>query len=243
MTLQVAKKGTRAALALGGWLKNTNSFLSASTGAGTRAISTATLPDLPYDYDALSPVIIPEIMQLHHKKHHQAYVNGLNTALEKADDAANKNDLKTIISLQPAIKFNGGGHINHSMFWQMLLPPKDFEPPRSGSTLEKAIQHNFGSLDDLISRFNSVTAGVQGSGWGWLAYHKDTEKLVITTTANQDPLEPTSSGLIPILGIDVWEHAYYLQYKNARPNYLKEIWKVINWADVEKRLEKATSSK
>ncbi|KAL4527773.1 hypothetical protein Ndes2437A_g02911 [Nannochloris sp. 'desiccata'] len=199
MALQVANKGSKAAL--GGWLKNSK-FCSAST----RAISTATLPDLPYDYDALSPVIIPEIMELHHKKHHQAYVNGLNAALEKADDAANKNDLKTIISLQPAIKFNGGGHINHSMFWEMLIPPKDFEPPR----------------------------------WGWLAYNTEVDKLVITTTANQDPLEPTSSGLIPILGVDVWEHAYYLQYKNARPDYLKEIWKVVNWADVEKRLEKAT---
>ncbi|KAG7672915.1 putative Superoxide dismutase [Mn] 1, mitochondrial [Nannochloris sp. 'desiccata'] len=233
MALQVANKGSKAAL--GGWLKNSK-FCSAST----RAISTATLPDLPYDYDALSPVIIPEIMELHHKKHHQAYVNGLNAALEKADDAANKNDLKTIISLQPAIKFNGGGHINHSMFWEMLIPPKDFEPPRAHSTLENAIKNDFGSLDDLISRFNAATAAVQGSGWGWLAYNTEVDKLVITTTANQDPLEPTSSGLIPILGVDVWEHAYYLQYKNARPDYLKEIWKVVNWADVEKRLEKAT---
>jgi len=125
------------------------------------------------------------------------------------------------------------------MFWQMLIPPKDFQPPRPESTLEKAINNDFGSLDDLISRFNTATAAVQGSGWGWLAVDKNVDKLVITTTANQDPLEPTS-GLIPILGVDVWEHAYYLQYKNARPDYLKEIWKVINWADVEKRLDKAT---
>jgi superoxide dismutase, Fe-Mn family len=127
------------------------------------------------------------------------------------------------------------------MFWEMLIPPKDFEPPREHSTLERAINHSFGSLDDLISRFNTIAAGVQGSGWGWLAYNKDVDKLVISTTANQDPLEPTS-GLIPILGVDVWEHAYYLQYKNVRPDYLKEIWKVINWADVEKRLEKATGN-
>lgn len=126
------------------------------------------------------------------------------------------------------------------MFWEMLIPPKDFEPPRAHSTLENAIKNDFGSLDDLISRFNAATAAVQGSGWGWLAYNTEVDKLVITTTANQDPLEPTSSGLIPILGVDVWEHAYYLQYKNARPDYLKEIWKVVNWADVEKRLEKAT---
>ena len=235
MALRLAKLKAKAPRgALGGWLK----IFSTST----RDMSTATLPDLPYDYDALSPVIIPEIMELHHKKHHQAYVNGLNTALENADEAASKNDLKTLITLQPAIRFNGGGHINHSMFWEMLIPPKDFEPPRAGSVLEKAIKEDFGSLDDLILKFNTAAAGVQGSGWGWLAYNKNVDKLVITTTPNQDPLQPTTMGLIPILGVDVWEHAYYLQYKNSRPDYLKEIWKIINWGDVEKRLDKATHS-
>ena len=125
------------------------------------------------------------------------------------------------------------------MFWEMLVPPKEYCPP-SGS-IEEAIKRDFGSLDEMISNFNTTAAGVQGSGWAWLAYHKGVGKLVIEKTANQDPLEPTT-GLIPVLGIDCWEHAYYLQYKNARPDYLKEIWKVVNWRDVGRRLENAANA-
>ena len=112
------------------------------------------------------------------------------------------------------------------MFWEMLCPPKDFVPPEG--KLAGAVQNDFGSLDTLIEKFNTATAGVQGSGWGWLGYNKDLNKLVIATTANQDPLQATT-GLVPLLGVDVWEHAYYLQYKNVRPDYLKEIWKIVNW--------------
>jgi Fe-Mn family superoxide dismutase len=124
------------------------------------------------------------------------------------------------------------------MFWEMLCPPKDFEPP-SGELLQ-AIERDFGSLDALVKKFNGSTAAVQGSGWGWLGYSKDLGKLVVATTSNQDPLEATT-GLVPLLGVDVWEHAYYLQYKNVRPDYLKEIWKIVNWKNVDMRFKNASA--
>jgi len=193
------------------------------------------LPDLPYDYKELEPVISGEIMELHHKKHHQAYVNNLNAAMEKHLAAENKNDIATMISLQGAIKFNGGGHVNHSIFWTNLAPPKKGggEPPK-GELLQK-IQTQWGSVDKFIEKFNAQTAAIQGSGWGWLGYNKEEDRLSIITTSNQDPL--IISGNTPLLGIDVWEHAYYLQYKNARPDYLKAIWKVVNWQNVASRLQ------
>ena len=124
------------------------------------------------------------------------------------------------------------------MFWEMLCPPKDFEPP-SGELLQ-AIERDFGSLDAMVKKFNGSTAAVQGSGWGWLGYSKDMNKLVVATTSNQDPLEATT-GLVPLLGVDVWEHAYYLQYKNVRPDYLKEIWKIVNWKNVDMRFKNASA--
>jgi Fe-Mn family superoxide dismutase len=203
-----------------------------------RQLSTLTLPDLPYDYSALEPVITAEIMELHHKKHHQTYVNTFNTLAEQLSDAESKSDVAKMIALQGGLKFNGGGHVNHSMFWKNLIPPKDFVLP--GGELAKAIEAEFGSVDNLISKFNPKTAAVQGSGWGWLGYNSETGRLQIATTANQDPL--VTQGLTPLLGIDVWEHAYYLQYKNVRPDYLKNIWKVVNWQDVGQRYEAAKSA-
>lgn len=169
-----------------------------------------TLPDLTYDYGELEPFINAEIMQLHHSKHHATYVTNLNVAYDKLSDAVAKNDVNTILSLQQNIKFNGGGHINHTIFWQNLAPPKKGggEPP-SGA-LKTQIETQFGSLDNLKTALSNASVGVQGSGWGWLGYDKNNHRLVVTTTANQDPLEATT-GLVPLLGIDVWEHAYYLQ--------------------------------
>ncbi|PSC72370.1 superoxide dismutase [Mn] [Micractinium conductrix] len=204
-----------------------------------RGMQTITLPGLPYDYGALQPVISGEIMELHHKKHHQAYVNGANKAMEQLAEAQRKGDVAKMIELQGALRFNGGGHLNHSMFWKMLCPPKEYEPP-SGA-LEQAIEADWGALDALVAQFNAKAAGVQGSGWAWLAFSKEAKRTVIATTPNQDPLEPTS-GLVPLLGIDVWEHAYYLQYKNARPDYLKEVWKVVNWKEAGRRYREATGS-
>ncbi|CAM6035217.1 unnamed protein product [Sphagnum compactum] len=192
------------------------------------------LPDLPYDYNALEPVISAEIMRLHHQKHHQAYVTGFNKAMEQLNSTS---DPQTIVALQSAINFNGGGHVNHAIFWQNLAPPKEGggEPPEGN--LASAIESEFGSLDKLIAKMSTTGAGVQGSGWVWLGLIKDMNRLTVETTANQDPL--ASKGLIPLLGIDVWEHAYYLQYKNVRPDYLKNIWKVVNWRDVAKRYDSA----
>jgi len=208
----------------------------ASRGAGVRAKST--LPSLPYDFGALEPVVNTEIMTLHHGKHHATYVNNLNAALEKMSDAMAKQDYATMIALQGAIQFNGGGHLNHSIFWQNLCPVKDVVTPNDANPeLGKAIEAQWGSLDNFKTEFNTKTAAIQGSGWGWLGYNKQSKKLEFATCANQDPL--VMKGLVPLLGIDVWEHAYYLQYKNARPEYLKQIWQVVNWKDVAARYEAA----
>uniref|UniRef100_A0A8C3RFR9 Superoxide dismutase n=1 Tax=Cyanoderma ruficeps TaxID=181631 RepID=A0A8C3RFR9_9PASS len=190
-----------------------------------------TLPDLPYDYAALEPHINAEIMQLHHSKHHATYVNNLNVAEEKYKEALAKGDVTTQVSLQSALKFNGGGHINHSIFWTNLSPNGGGEP--KGELME-AIKRDFGSFANFKEKLTALSVGVQGSGWGWLGYNKEQGRLQIAACANQDPLQGTT-GLIPLLGIDVWEHAYYLQYKNVRPDYLKAIWNVINWENVSSR--------
>ncbi len=196
------------------------------------------LPPLPYDLNALEPVISAEIMNLHYNKHHQGYVTNLNKALEQYCDAECKGDLQALISLQPAIKFNGGGHINHSIFWTNLAPKNKGggEPPQG--KLSEAINQQWGSLDKFIENFSTKTVAIQGSGWGWLGYCKSSKRLDIVTCSNQDPL----TGLVPLLGIDVWEHAYYLQYKNARADYLKAIWGIINWKNVAERLAAAASA-
>ena len=194
------------------------------------------LPDLPYDYNALEPVISAETMQLHHGKHHKAYVTNLNAALEKYAAAEAKKDMEQMIALQSAIKFNGGGHVNHSIFWTNLTPQSKAKKEPSGKLLE-AIKKDFGSFKDFQEKFNTKTAAIQGSGWGWLGYSKEFKRLQIATCSNQDPL--STVGLIPLLGVDVWEHAYYLQYKNVRPDYVKAIWGVFNWENIEQRFEKA----
>ncbi|XP_062954448.1 superoxide dismutase [Mn], mitochondrial-like [Cynocephalus volans] len=140
-------------------------------------------------------------------------------------------DVTTQIALQPALKFNGGGHINHSIFWTNLSPNGGGEPE---GDLSEAIKRDFVSLDKFKDKLTSVSVGIQGSGWGWLGFNREQGHLQIATCSNQNPLQRTT-GLIPLLGIDVWEHAYYLQYKNVRPDYLKAIWNVINWENVTER--------
>ncbi|XP_047992810.1 superoxide dismutase [Mn], mitochondrial [Leguminivora glycinivorella] len=193
-----------------------------------------TLPDLPYEYSALEPVISREIMALHHGKHHATYVANLNAAEEKLAAAQAKGDIDTVINLAPALKFNGGGHINHSIFWQNLSA----NGGKPSDQLTKAINQDFGSVENMKNQLAAASVGVQGSGWGWLGYNKQMKKLQIATCSNQDPLQATT-GLVPLFGIDVWEHAYYLQYKNVRADYVKAIFDVANWVDISTRYEKA----
>ncbi|KAK6163854.1 hypothetical protein DH2020_000718 [Rehmannia glutinosa] len=187
------------------------------------------LPELPYDYGALEPAISGEIMLLHHQKHHKTYVTNFNKALQQLEDAVSKSDASAIVQLQSALKFNGGGHINHSIFWKNLAPVSQGggEPPKG--SLGNEIEKEFGSLEALVHKMNSEGAALQGSGWVWLALDKEFKRLLVETTFNQDPLVTKGSSLVPLLGIDVWEHAYYLQYKNAKADYLANIWKVMNW--------------
>ncbi|MEI6531323.1 MAG: superoxide dismutase [Chlamydiota bacterium] len=198
------------------------------------------LPNLAYSYEALEPVISAEIMRLHHTKHHQAYVNNLNAALESYKKAEEKNDLQAMIALEPAIRFNGGGHVNHSLFWTNLAPQDQGGGGEPTGDLMHHLEEQFGFFDNFIDRFSAAAVGIQGSGWAFLGFNKITGKLVIATTANQDPL--STQGLIPLLGVDVWEHAYYLQYKNVRAEYVKAIWGIINWSNVAARYNAARAT-
>ena len=191
------------------------------------------LPELAYDFAELEPFISGEIMQLHYTKHHQGYVNNLNKALEQYADAEAKNDIAQMIALQSAINFNGGGHVNHTIFWTNLTPKSKGGGTLEDGPLKEAITQTFGSDASLKEEMSAKSTAVQGSGWGWLGYNKAKKRLEIATCANQDPL--STKGLVPLLGIDVWEHAYYLQYKNVRPDYVKAIWDVVNWKNVEER--------
>lgn len=196
-----------------------------------------TLPALPYDFAALEPHIDKETMQIHHDKHHQAYVDNLNKALEGSGDADKDLDelMKNISKYPAAVRNNGGGHWNHSMFWK-VLGPNGSEPQ---GKLADAINETFGSLDGLKEKMNAAGASRFGSGWAWLIV-KDGE-LEVTSTPNQDnPLMDVAEvNGTPIFGIDVWEHSYYLKYQNKRPDYLKAIWNVVNWQEVGNRYEAA----
>ncbi|KAI0743293.1 superoxide dismutase mitochondrial [Irpex lacteus] len=194
-----------------------------------------TLPKLDYAYDALEPHISGEIMTLHHTKHHQTYVNGLNAAEEAY---AKTSTPKERIKLQAALKFNGGGHINHTLFWKNLAPTSAGGGALKDGALKQAIDKDFGGLDGLKKKLNAATAAIQGSGWGWLGYNPTSGKLEVVTSANQDPL----LSHVPIIGIDIWEHAFYLQYKNVKPDYLNAIWNVINFEEAEKRFVEAVKA-
>ncbi|KAF8240497.1 Mn superoxide dismutase [Tricholoma matsutake] len=190
--------------------------------------SVHTLPNLPYKYDALEPFISTEIMKLHHSKHHQAYVNGLNAAEEAY---AKTQSTKEKIALQAALKFNGGGHINHSFFWKILAPSGSGGGQFEDGPLKTAIERTFGGVAEFQKAFNTKAATIQGSGWAWLGHHPETEELEIVTTANQDPLISHK----PVIGVDMWEHAYYLQYFNNKADYLNRVWNVVNFSEAQKR--------
>jgi len=193
-----------------------------------------TLPKLPYSPEALEPHIDAETMRIHHGKHHQAYVTNLNKALEGHPDLQEKTALELLLDLdgipaniRTAVRNHGGGHVNHTFFWT-VMGPKGGGAPDGG--LAEAIDGSFGSLGDFKQQFAKAAAGVFGSGWAWLAVNKE-GKLVVTSTPNQDnPISTT--GEIPILGLDVWEHAYYLHYQNRRPEYVEAWWNVVDWSAV-----------
>jgi Fe-Mn family superoxide dismutase len=195
------------------------------------------LPKLPYPYDALEPYIDARTMEIHHTKHHQAYVNGLNTALEKAPDLQQKSVeelLRGINSvpeaIRTAVRNHGGGHTNHAMFWQIMGPRKGGEPK---GNLADALKRAFGGFDKFKEQFTSAATTRFGSGWAWLVVAGG--KLEVISTANQD--NPLMDGKMPIMGLDVWEHAYYLKYQNRRPDYITAWWNTVNWDEVSRRFE------
>jgi len=201
-----------------------------------------TLPDLPYDYDALEPHIDERTMRIHHTKHHQGYTNKLNAALEGYDDLQNHSieELLTGINnlpadIQTAVRNNGGGFYNHRLFWNVMSPDGGGEP--SGA-LGDAIDEQFGSYDAFKEEFGNTAGGQFGSGWGWLVADSD-GKLTVISTPNQD--NPLMEGHTPILGLDVWEHAYYLNYQNERGTYIDHFWNVVNWDVVNDVYDEITS--
>jgi Fe-Mn family superoxide dismutase len=195
-----------------------------------------TLPPLPYGYDALEPNIDARTMEIHHTKHHQGYVNNLNAAIEKAPELQNKSldELLKNLSAVPekvrtAVRNNAGGHWNHSMFWAIMAPNAGGEPT---GDLANAIKKSFGDFSKFKEQFNAAASGRFGSGWAWLVSN-GSDGLSIESTPNQD--NPVMEGRSPILGVDVWEHAYYLKYQNRRADYLAAWWNTVNWPEVAKR--------
>lgn len=196
------------------------------------------LPKLPYDYDELEPHIDAKTMRIHHQKHHQAYVDGLNSALANAECASHPQYISSILAAlksvpesgRNAVNFFGGGFENHKLFWETMTPNGDKSP---GGKLEDAIDVYYDSFEDFKRIFSEKAVAVQGSGWCWLVFNQAYSKIEIITTLNQD--SPWTLQKIPLLGLDVWEHAYYLSYQNRRPDYVSSWWNVVNWDYVENR--------
>jgi Fe-Mn family superoxide dismutase len=198
---------------------------------------TYTLPDLPYDYSALEPHYSAKVLELHHDKHHKAYVDGLNTTMEKLEQVRASGDYSAIVGLQKTLAFNLSGHVLHSIFWKNLSPEGGEKP--SGE-LAAAIDESFGSFDQFKDHLSQATTTVQGSGWGSLAWDTFGEQLYIEQIYDHQGNVGQSGS--PLLVIDAWEHAYYLQYLNVRADYVKAVWNIINWDDVATRFEQARAA-
>ncbi|UCR89723.1 superoxide dismutase [Mycetocola spongiae] len=196
-----------------------------------------TLPDLGYDYGALEPAISGRIMELHHSKHHQAYVTGANTALEQLAEARDAGNLANVNKLQKDLAFNLGGHINHSIFWTNMSAEGGDKPT---GELAAAIDNFFGSFEKFQAHFTAAALGVQGSGWSVLAWDAVGQQLIVQQFFDQQSNFP--AGIIPVLMLDVWEHAYYLDYQNVRADYVKAFWNIVDWENVQKRFENARSN-
>lgn len=198
-----------------------------------------TLPELPYAYDALEPFIDAKTMEIHHTKHHATYIEKLNAALDGHDEIASQDiedvlaDLEAVPEeIRTAVRNHGGGHANHSLFWTIMAPDAGGTPE---GTIEKAINKTFNSFKEFQEKLTAAATGRFGSGWAWLVLANG--KLVVADTANQD--SPLSQGMTPILGLDVWEHAYYLKYGPKRADYIAAFWNIVNWSEVERRFEEA----
>ncbi|MGV9778450.1 superoxide dismutase [Streptosporangium sp. NPDC003464] len=197
-----------------------------------------TLPDMPYDYAALEPAITGEILELHHSKHHAAYVKGANDTLERLAEARDKGEFGGLVGLEKTFAFNLSGHVLHSIFWQNLSPDGGDRPD---GELAAAIDEHFGSFDAFQKQLTTATAGVQGSGWGILAWEPLSRRLVVEQV--YDHHGNVGMNTTPLLVFDAWEHAYYLQYRNVRPDYVEKLWGLVNWADVTERFSTVTSTK
>ncbi len=196
-----------------------------------------TLPELDYDYSALAPHIAPEIMELHHSKHHKAYVDGANTALDKLAEAREKGDFANLNKLEKDLAFHLGGHINHSVFWKNMAPDAGGRPD---GEIASAIDEFFGSFDGFAKHFNANANAIQGSGWSVLAWDTLGKRLNVMQLFDQQGNLPL--GQLPVLQLDMWEHAFYLQYKNVKADYVSAWWNVVNWADVQGRFERAKAA-
>lgn len=194
-----------------------------------------TLPDLPYAYDALEPYIDEQTMRLHHDKHHQGYVNGLNKAERDLAEARESGDFSNIRNIQRRLAFHGSGHINHTLFWRNMCSPDDYSDP-SGALADQ-IEKDFGSLDNLKAQFGAAAKAVEGSGWGSLVWQP--EGGYLTTVAYENHQKQMVNGQIPLLLLDVWEHAYYLKYQNNRGKYVENFFNIVNWDNVAENFDKA----
>jgi Fe-Mn family superoxide dismutase len=204
------------------------------------------LPVLPYSYDALEPYIDAMTMEIHYTKHHQTYVTKLNEALDKHLELADKPLEEMLANLdsvpediRTAVRNHGGGHSNHSFFWKIMTPQTTEESKQPEETLAQGISDVFGSLDNFKEEFNKAATGIFGSGWAWLVIDEH-GKLAVTSTSNQD--SPLMKNHKPVLGLDVWEHAYYLKYQNKRPDYIGAWWNIVNWSAAEENFKKAVVS-
>ncbi|MFD9940904.1 superoxide dismutase [Nonomuraea sp. NPDC059023] len=195
-----------------------------------------TLPDMPYDYAALEPAITGEILELHHAKHHAAYVKGANDTLERLAEARDKGEFGGLVGLEKTFAFNLSGHVLHSIFWENLSPDGGDRPD---GALRAAIDEHFGTFEAFQKQLTTATAGVQGSGWGILAWEPLGKRLIVEQVYDHHGNVGMNS--TPLLVFDAWEHAYYLQYRNVRPDYVEKLWSLINWDDVTRRFADVTS--
>ncbi|MFO7774211.1 MAG: Fe-Mn family superoxide dismutase [Candidatus Hydrogenedentota bacterium] len=231
------------------FLKTTGGIAAASAFIGAPLIQTSTaaaaehagertqheLPPLPYDYDALEPYIDAQTMELHHSMHHQGYVNGLNNAEEALATARAEDDFSLIQHWSRQAAFHGGGHWLHSMFWQVMAPPDNGGGGEPTGALAEKIEEDFGSFEHFKNHFSAAAGAVEGGGWGLLHVRFEDQRLLVLQAENQHKLSPWNT--LPILGIDVWEHAYYLNYQNRRGEYVENWWNVVNWAQVAENFE------